>query len=75
MQHRAAFFYAYYGLVVSTDPVWMQRSFDTVTGLFDRVGLQTNFRKTVGIIFRPFLSTRNQSEAAYKLWMMGEGLT
>ena len=75
MRHRAAIFYVDYGLVVLTDPVWLQRSFDTMTRLFDRVGLQTNFGKTVGIIFRPFWSAGNQLEAAYKLWMMGEGLT
>ena len=74
MQHRAAFFYADYGLVVSTDPVWLQRSFDTVTGLFDRVVLQIFFGNTVVIIFHHFFSAGNQSEAAYTFWMMGEGL-
>ena len=75
MQHFTAFFYADYGLVLLTDPVWLQSSFDTVTRLFGRVGLQTNFGKTVGMIFRRFWSAGNQSEAAYKVWMMGEGLT
>ena len=44
---RANFFYADYGLVASTDPVWLQRAFDTLTGMFERVKLRTNVWKTV----------------------------
>ena len=36
---KAAFFYAYDRLVASTDPGWLQLSFDTLTGIFDQVGL------------------------------------
>ena len=36
---KAAFFYADDRLVASTDPGWLQTSFDKLTGLFDRVGL------------------------------------
>ena len=38
--HRAAFFYLVNVLVMSTDPIWMQGEFDTLTGFFDRVRLQ-----------------------------------
>ena len=50
---KAAFFYADSGLVASIDPGWLQSRFDTLTGIFDRVGLQTNVRKTVGMVWRP----------------------
>ena len=46
--HRAAFFYLYDGLVAPTELLWWQGAFDTITGLFDRVGLRKNFEKTVG---------------------------
>ena len=36
---KAALFYAYYRMVASIDLVWLQLVFDTLTGLFDQVGL------------------------------------
>ena len=50
---KASFFYANNGMVASTDSVWLQSAFDTLTGLFDRVGLRTNVCKTVGMECRP----------------------
>ena len=35
MQHRVAFFYADDDLVLLTDLVWLQGSFDTLNRLFD----------------------------------------
>ena len=49
---KAAFFNADDGVVASTDPGWLQSEFDLLTGLFDRIGLQTNIRKTVGMVCR-----------------------
>ena len=40
---KEKFFYADDGMVVSTDLGWLHLAFDTLTGIFDRVGLQTNF--------------------------------
>ena len=71
MQHRAAFFYADDGPVASTDPVWLQGAFDTLTGLFNRVRLQTNVGNTVGVICRPFCTAETQPKAAYKRRIMG----
>ena len=48
--HRDTFFYMLYGLVASTYPEWLQGEFDTLTGLFDRVGIRTNAIKTVGML-------------------------
>ena len=62
MQHRAAFFYVDDGLVTSTDPVWMQGLFNTLTGLFDIVGLWTNIWKTVGMIYCPLREAGTQSD-------------
>ena len=45
-----AIFYADNRMVVSTDPGWPQTAFDTLTGIFDRVGMKTNLLKTVGMV-------------------------
>ena len=52
-RHQAALFYADDGMVALSDPRWIQGAFNTLVGLFDRVGLQTNTRKTVGMVCRP----------------------
>ena len=50
---NAAFFSADDGLVASTDPGWIHSVFDTLTGIFDRVGLWKNVRNTVGVVCKP----------------------
>ena len=52
-RHQAALFYADDGMVASSDPRWLQGVFNTLVGLFDRVGLRTNIGETVGIVFHP----------------------
>ena len=39
-RHQAALFYANGGMVASSDPGWLQGAFNTLVGLFDRVGLR-----------------------------------
>ena len=39
-------------LVASTDPGWIQSAFDTLTGIFNRVGMRTHVCKTVGMVCR-----------------------
>ena len=46
-----------------------------MVGLFDRVGLQTNVGKTVGMVCHPFQAAGNQLEAAYGRRITGEGPT
>ena len=41
------------GLVTSMYLVWLQVTFDTLTGLFNRVGIWTNVVKRVKMIYRP----------------------
>ena len=49
-RHQAALFYAVNGMVVSSDPTWLQGTFTALLGIFDRVGLMTNVRKTVSMV-------------------------
>ena len=61
----AAYFYAGDGLVAPTQPEILQRSFDVLTRLFDRVSLQTNMTKTVGMVCQPCHTPGGMSEDAY----------
>ena len=74
-RHQAALFYAYNGMVASSNPHWLQGAFNTPVGLFDRVGLRNNFGKTFGMVCRPCQAAGNRSEAAYGRRIMGEGPT
>ena len=46
----AAYFYAYNGLVTSTQLERLHRVFDIPTGLFGWVGIRMNMAKTVGMV-------------------------
>ena len=50
---RESIFCADDGMIASTDPGRTQTAFDTLTGLFDRVGMKTNVSKTVGMVYHP----------------------
>ena len=52
-RHQAALFYANDGMVVSSDPAWLQGTFTALVGIFDRVGLMTNVGKTVSMVCHP----------------------
>ena len=60
-------------MLASTDPRWLQLTFDTLTGLFNRVGLQINVRKTVGMVCRLFRVDGVQEYEAYTRRMKGKG--
>ena len=70
---KAALFYANNGVVASTDPGWLQSEFDFMMELFDRVGLHTNVRKTVGVVFRNCQVAGVRAEKYYTRRMTGEG--
>ena len=74
-RHQVDLFYTYDGMVDSYDPQWLQGDFNTLAGLFDRVGLQTNFEKTVGMVCHPFQAAGNLLEVAYGRRVTGEGHT
>ena len=73
--HQAALLYADNGMVTSSDPQCLQGAFNTLVGLFDRVGLRTNFRKTVRMVCHPCQATGNLSIAAYGRRVTGVGHT
>ena len=72
-RHQNALFYADDGMVTSSDPQWLQGAFSTLVGLFDRVGLLNNVRKTVVMVCRPCQAAGTQLEVAYGQRMTGEG--
>ena len=74
-QHQAVLFYSDNGMVASSDPLWLQGAFNTLVGLFDRVGLRENVRKTVGMVCHPWQAAGNLSMEAYGRRFTGVGHT
>ena len=70
---NSAFFYSNDGVVVYTYLGWLQLAFDKLTGIFDRVGLRTNVRKTVGMVCQTFREYGIRADKAYTWRMTGEG--
>ena len=52
-RHHGYFFYMHDSLVASTDPEYMQGALNTITRLFNRVGLRTNAGKAVRMLCLP----------------------
>ena len=71
-RHQNSVFYAEDGIVASLDPRCLQGYFSTLVGLFDRVVLRTNVRKTVLMVCHLCTATGTKSEAAYGRRMTGE---
>ena len=66
-------FYEDDGMVASTNPGCLQTVFDTMTELFDRVGLKTNVWETVGMVCHPCRVARERADKAYTRQMKGVG--
>ena len=63
--HHNPLFYADDSMVAVSDPQWLQGEFSALVGLFDRVVLLTNVRKTFSMVGRPCQAEGTQLEAAY----------
>ena len=70
-----AYLYATNGLVASTQPKKIQRVFDVLTSLFDRISLQTNTVKTVGKVLQPWHALGGMSEELYECQVKGKDTT
>ena len=53
-RHQSEVFYANDGMVVSSDPAWLQGTFNALVAIFDRVGLLTNVGKAVSMVCHPY---------------------
>ena len=73
VQDLVAYFYIYDGLVTSPQPESLQRLFDVLTDLFNRIGLCTKLRKTMSIAFQTCHTPAELLEAAYEQWVTGIG--
>ena len=73
-RHQSSVFYANDGMVVSSDPAWLQGAFNALVAIFDRVGLLTNVRKTVSMVCHPCQAgAGNRTEVAHGRRLMGGG--
>ena len=71
-----AVFYADDGMVVSSDPAWLQGAFSALVAIFNRVGLRTNVGKTVSMACHPCRAgPGNRTKAAYSRRLTGLGKT
>ena len=67
-------FYADDGMVGASDPEWLQDAFSALVAIFDRVGLQTNFDKTVRMACQPCrVGTGNRTTDGYRRRLTGDG--
>ena len=73
MKVREEIFYADDGMVASTDPRWIHTKFDTLTGIFDWLGMKTNVWKTVVMVCHPCRAAGVQSDEAYNRKMTRAG--
>ena len=65
-RHQSAVLYASDGMVVLSDPAWIQGAFNALVAIFDRVGLLTTVGKTVSMVCHPFWAgAGNRTEEAY----------
>ena len=63
---KISLFYAYDGMVASSDLRWIQGEFRTLAELFNSVDLETKVGKTVRMVCRLFQAAGTQSETAYR---------
>ena len=57
---KMTLFYAYSGLIDSTNTVWLQWEFAIIIGLFERFGIITNMEKMVKMVCQPGTISRQQ---------------
>ena len=59
-------------MVALSDPAWLQGAFTALLGLFYRVGMLTNFGKTVSMVCHPCQAgAGNRTEEAYERRITG----
>ena len=72
-RHQAALFCTDNGMVALPDSVWLQGTYNSLVGLFDRVGLRTNAGKTARMFYHPCQAAGNLTTEAYGRRITGMG--
>ena len=73
-RHQAALFYDDDGMVILSDPAWLQGVFTALVGLFDWGGMRTNVGKNVSMVCHPCQAEAGKiTEEAYGRRITGEG--
>jgi hypothetical protein len=73
VNERLVLFYADDGLIASRNSEWLQMAIQSLSELFERVGLRTNTTKTETMNCTPGYISGPMSASAYKRRMDGEG--
>ena len=73
-RHQSAVLYADDGMVVLSEPAWLQGAFNALVAIFDRVRLLTNVGKTVSMVCHLCRAgAGNRTKAAYSRRLTGLG--
>ena len=73
-RHQSAVFYAENGMVVSSNPAWLQGAFNALVAIFNSVGLLTNVVMMVSMVCHPCCAgAGNRTEEAYSRRVTGVG--
>ena len=73
--HQAVLLYWDNGMVPSSNPCWLNGTFNTLVGLFYRVGLRKNVGNTVGMVYHLCQAGRNLYMEEYGQRVTGVGPT
>ena len=73
MAEKVELFYAYDGLISSTNQVWLQWGFDIIIGLFDKFGIITNVKKMLIMVCQTGPIERQNSSTLYGRQMTRKG--
>ena len=73
--HQIALFYADDGMLASLDPGWLLEAFNTLVGLFDRLGLRKHSRKTIAMVCCICQAAGTQSKTVYDRRITGARLS
>ena len=74
VQNMATLFYVDSGILTSSHLTRLEEVLDILTVLFDRVGLQTNMEKMVGMVWQLYRTAGSQYEEAHTWRVTGKGL-
>ena len=74
LRHQSAVFYADDGMIVSSEPAWLQGAFNALVAIFDRVVLLNNVGKTISMVCHPCRAgAGNRTEEVYSRRITGVG--
>ena len=73
MAEKVKLFYAYDGLISSTNQVWLQWGFDIIIEIFDKFEIITNVEKMLDMVCQTGTIVRQKYSTSYGIQMTSKG--